>query len=368
MTNETYRLKDEKEDQKQETPSIFTGNSTGEYEYSAPMVYEGGTGEYEFGVMQINKVEEQISNANPDDEDKDDVGSTLLMDKPNIEKAVIPDKTALAEPQEVRPRVEGILETQMIRYSKPMLVTAVMSLFFIGMGFFIFVSTKQESAIAVNEPMPGGAADIPKLSKPAIKNDASGGQPDSPSQKVVYALGYAPFTAAPQGGLKYKSHVISFDGFSDDKLSELETQNCAEISLEGVKISDNNLQKLSKLKNIYMLDLQNAHGFSPKGLFVFKGTTLKRLHLDGTGISDSWIPVLDSLPLEFLSVMGNKLTDESLITLAKSKTLKFLKFEADPSRKVNDTFNAGGWMRLPEGNVRAFNYYRDSTITNKETN
>lgn len=362
-------MKDEKEDQAQDTPSIVTGNSTGEYEYSAPVVYDGSTGEYEFGVLQYKKTGEHLREVNLEAKADDDegVGSTLLMDKPNIEKTVAAENVALAEREKMRTVAQERIKTQSSGSPKLANAAAVlavtMAIASTGIVFFFLAPTKHDPAIAVTEPMPEGTADIPKLSKPVSKIEASPGPPGSPSQKVVYALGYAPFTAAPQGGLKDKSQVISFHGFSDDNLSELEAQNCAEISLEGVKVSDHNLQKLSMLKNIYMLDLQNAHGFSPKGLFVFKETPLKRLHLDGTGISDKWIAVLESLPLEFLSVMGNKLSDESLITLAKSKTLKFLKFETDPSRKINETLNSGGWMRLPEGNERAFNYYRESANT-----
>ncbi|MCC7529060.1 MAG: hypothetical protein IT342_11085 [Candidatus Melainabacteria bacterium] len=375
-------MKDQKEDQAQDTPFMVTGNSTGGYEYSAPVVYDRSTGEYEFEILQEKKTGELSREVYlaPDGqtpplragspcEDDDDVGSTLLIDKADIEITVSPEKLSLAEREKMSAAAQERNKTQSNRSPKSANTAAALALTMAiastAIVFIFLAATKHDPAIAANEPMPEDTGGIPKLSKPAFEIEPAAGPPAAPSQRVVYALGYAPFTAAPQGGLKDKSHVISFHGFSDEKIGELEAQNCAEISLEGVKVSDHNLQKLSKLKNLYMLDLQHAHGFSPRGLFAFKRTALKRLHLDGTGISDKWTALLESLPVEFLSVMGNKLSDESLITLAKSRTLKFLKFEADPSAKINNALNAAGWMRLPEGNERAFNCYRESVNTER---
>lgn len=130
-------MKDKKEDQKRDTPSLVTGNSTGEYEYSAPEVYDGtSTGEYDFGVMQNKSADEQISAANPDDEE--DVGSTLLMDKPNVEKALIPAETHLAEREKMKAVVQESMTTYLIRNPRIAVLCTLLALL-IALAFFLLL-------------------------------------------------------------------------------------------------------------------------------------------------------------------------------------------------------------------------------------
>lgn len=235
----------------------------------------------------------------------------------------------------------------------PGIVVALAVLVFASAGLFFLLrpAPVKETPIAVSEEMPKGTEEIPALAPANLA-------PTTSTDNVKYNLGYAPFTAADQGGLKYKTNVISFGALNEEGMSKLQEHKCADISLEGQKVTDQELQDLSKLKDIYMLDLQNTHGYSPKGLYTFKETTLKKLHLYGTAITDQWMPVISQLPLEYLSLMGNKLSDESYATLAKSKTLKFLKFETANSRKLYDAFREGGWMRLPGNSNNNFDFHR----------
>lgn len=350
---------------------VATGGPSTEYEFTTPGEYGAGTGEYEFGLLQDKKTSEHLLDAKYQyataegierldvmSDDEEEAGSTLIMDKPNIKKTIAPESAVLPERA---PAASHVKHKQKHNNSSSQSVLAValctLVIVFIGVMFFFvskatrhFQTGGQDHQSPATAPSNSNEERASALARRAIS-----------SHKGNYALGFAPFTATSKGGLKYKTKVVSFNGVSDDAISKLQAQGCTDISLEGVAVSDNDLQSLAKLKNIYMLDLQNTHGYSSDGLRVFKGTTLKRLHLDGTGISDNWIPVIAELPLECLTVMGNNLSDESIHTLANSKTLKFLKFEADDSPKIQSTFSVGSWMRLPEGSNKVFNYYRGST-------
>lgn len=198
---------------------------------------------------------------------------------------------------------------------------------------------------------------------PASRADEPNSSAVPVPEKVNYKLGLQPKTYAPKGQLKPtedKNRFACFTRLDKKTLQTMQEQSIAEISMEGTKVKNSDLKKLAGLKSIYMLDLQDSTGFSKKGLRALKNSSLKRLYLDGAGINDKWISTIIELPVVFLSVMGNKLSDESIETLSQNTTLRYLKFEAESnSKKIQDAFRTGHWMRLPEGSPRVFNYYRN---------
>lgn len=199
---------------------------------------------------------------------------------------------------------------------------------------------------------------IPSAKAGEIQKNGAVSEAASP-QKVIYRLGLQPNTYATKGALRATEEHNRFTRLDKKTIKTMEQQNIADVSLEGAKVKNSDLKKLARLDSLYMLDLQDSTGYSPKALRAFKNTSLKRLYLDGAGITDKWIPTIIELPVEFLSVMGNNLSDESIEKLSKNSTLRYLKFEADNSKKIQDAFRTGHWMRLPEGTVRGFHYYRN---------
>ena len=199
---------------------------------------------------------------------------------------------------------------------------------------------------------------IPSAKANEMRKVEIGTEAASP-QKVKYRLGLQPNTYAAKGALRATEEHNRFTRLDSKTMKMMEQQNIADVSLEGAKVKNSDLKKLARLDSLYMLDLQDSTGFSPKALKAFKNTSLKRLYLDGAGITDKWIPTIIELPVEFLSVMGNKLSDESIEKLSQNSTLRFLKFESDNSKKIQDAFRTGHWMRLPEGTARGFHYYRN---------
>lgn len=222
---------------------------------------------------------------------------------------------------------------------KPAWALAGLTLLGLGLAFVAWLFWQPAKVDAQSEPETQSAPALP--------------------EKVHYRLGLQPNTYAAKGALR-ATEQNRFTELNDATVKMMDEKNVADVSLEGAKIKDGDLKKLAGLKNIYMLDLQDGTGFSHKGLKAFKNTNLKRLYLDGSGVTDDWIPTIIELPVEFLSLMGNKLSDESIEKLANSATLKYLKFEADNSKKLIDTFRSGQWLRLPEGNTRAFSFYRNA--------
>jgi len=181
----------------------------------------------------------------------------------------------------------------------------------------------------------------------------------APEEKLVYRLGLQPRTYAAKGALRATEEKNRFTRLDKETLRAMEIESVGDVSLEGTTVKNSELKKLAKLKSIYMLDLQDSKGYSPKGLRAFRNSSLKRLYLDGAGITDKWIPTIRELPVEFLSIIGNRVSEENIEKLSQNSTLRYFKFESTNSKKIQDAFRAGHWLRLPEGSPRKFNYYRN---------
>ncbi len=119
------------------------------YEFSSPVVYDGGTGEYEFGVMQNKKTGEHARDLVLDDDDDDERGPTLVMDKPHIKKTIAPESATLPESglQQARTPTSAIKGSPKPSTSSVhpglFIVFVVLFITFVGVVFFFMATTKQ---------------------------------------------------------------------------------------------------------------------------------------------------------------------------------------------------------------------------------
>ncbi len=134
-------------------------------------MYDGGTGEYEFGVMQNKKTGEHARDVTLDDEEDDERGPTLLMDKPHIKKTIAPESAVLPQsaplPQRAAPPERGA-HTPQTKPAKAIksrpkhsnssvhpglfIVFVVLFITFVGVVFFFMATTKQHFKSHKQEP------------------------------------------------------------------------------------------------------------------------------------------------------------------------------------------------------------------------
>ncbi len=146
----------------QTPPAITSSGANTEYEFSSPEVYDGGTGEYEFGVMQNKKTGEHAREVVIDDDEEDERGPTLVMDKPHLKKTIAPESAALPERGALTERAVHSENAAHIKQTKPtkalksrpkhsnstvhpglFILFVVLFITFVGVVFFFMATTKQ---------------------------------------------------------------------------------------------------------------------------------------------------------------------------------------------------------------------------------
>ncbi len=132
------------------------------------------------------------------------------------------------------------------------------------------------------------------------------------------------------------------------QLKDMEHLGCTDYVFSNMTISDASLLMLAKLERIDWLELSFSKGFSKHGLAAFKHSSLKKLHLSGTAVDDSWATLLASLPLSTLSVQNCQITDKGKAIVAKSKTLKFLLADEVSDPRTIAVLKSGNWRLMPE--------------------
>jgi len=179
------------------------------------------------------------------------------------------------------------------------------------------------------------------------------------TQPSVEAAG-TDFMGGPHGAFSSTANdsmTIIASECESKQLQEMEHLGCTDYLLTYMTVSDACLSRLAQLHKIDWLALSWSNGFSKRGLAAFKHSSLKKLHLRGTAVDDSWVNLLASLPLSTLSVESSKITDKGKQILARSKTLKFLLVDKVSDQQTIAAFKSGNWRLLPEENNTSTIWY-----------